>query len=55
MKIVRPGAAIIGAVVMVAFRAVRPADALQFIDFGTVVPLFSMILVAPTSVCGVWC
>ena len=44
MKIDRPGAAIIGAVLMVAFRAVRPADALHFIDFGTIVLLFSMML-----------
>jgi Na+/H+ antiporter NhaD/arsenite permease-like protein len=44
MKIDRPGAAIIGAVLMVAFRAVRAADALQFIDFGTIVLLFSMML-----------
>jgi Na+/H+ antiporter NhaD/arsenite permease-like protein len=44
MKIDRPGAAIIGAVLMVAFRAVRPGDALQFIDFGTIVLLFSMML-----------
>ena len=29
---------------MVAFRAVRPADALHFIDFGTIVLLFSMML-----------
>jgi Na+/H+ antiporter NhaD/arsenite permease-like protein len=44
MKIDRTGAAIIGAVLMVAFRAVRPAEALQFIDFGTIVLLFSMML-----------
>jgi Na+/H+ antiporter NhaD/arsenite permease-like protein len=44
MKIDRPGAAIIGAVLMVAFRAVRPADALHFIDFRTIVLLFSMML-----------
>jgi Na+/H+ antiporter NhaD/arsenite permease-like protein len=44
MKIDRPGAAIIGAVLMVAFRAVSPADALHFIDFGTIVLLFSMML-----------
>jgi Na+/H+ antiporter NhaD/arsenite permease-like protein len=44
MKIDRPGAAIIGAVLMVAFRAVRPADSLHFIDFGTIVLLFSMML-----------
>jgi Na+/H+ antiporter NhaD/arsenite permease-like protein len=44
MKIDRPGAAIIGAVLIVAFRAVRPADALHFIDFGTIVLPFSMML-----------
>ncbi len=44
MKIDRPGAAIIGAVLMVAFGAVRPADALHFIDFSTIVLLFSMML-----------
>jgi len=44
MKIDRPGAAVIGAVLMVALRAVRPADALHFIDFGTIVLLFSMML-----------
>jgi len=44
MKIDRPGAAIIGAVLMVAFRALRPADSLHFIDFGTIVLLFSMML-----------
>jgi len=44
MKIDRPGAAIIGAVLMVAVRAVKPADSLHFIDFGTIVLLFSMML-----------
>lgn len=44
MKIDRPGAAIIGAVLMVASGAVRPSDALRFIDFGTIVLLFSMML-----------
>src|SRR5579864_7861425 len=44
MKIDRPGAAIIGAVLMVAFRVVRPTDALHFIDFSTIVLLFSMML-----------
>jgi len=44
MKIDRTGAAIIGAVLMVAVRAVRPAEALPFIDFGTIVLLFSMML-----------
>jgi len=45
MKIDRPGMAIIGAVLMVAFRIVPAADALRFIDFGTLVLLFSMMLV----------
>ncbi|HZQ25030.1 MAG TPA: anion transporter [Terriglobales bacterium] len=45
LKVDRTGAAIIGAVAMVAFRVVRPGEALQFIDFGTVVLLFSMMLI----------
>jgi len=45
MKIDRPGMAIIGAVLMVAFRIVPAAGALRFIDFGTLVLLFSMMLV----------
>ena len=45
MKIDRPGAAIIGAVLMVAFRIVGPGEALQSIDFPTIVLLFSMMLV----------
>jgi Na+/H+ antiporter NhaD/arsenite permease-like protein len=45
LKIDRPGAAIIGAVAMVAFRIVQPQQALQFIDFPTVVLLFSMMLI----------
>jgi Na+/H+ antiporter NhaD/arsenite permease-like protein len=45
MKIDRPGAAIIGAVLMVAFRIVGPREALIAIDFATVVLLFSMMLV----------
>lgn len=45
LKIDRPGAAIIGAVAMIAFRVVRPTDALHFIDFPTIVLLFSMMLV----------
>jgi Na+/H+ antiporter NhaD/arsenite permease-like protein len=44
-KIDRPGAAIIGAVAMVAFRIVPPRRALRFIDFGTLVLLFSMMLI----------
>lgn len=46
MKIDRPGMAIIGAVLMVAFRVVSAEDALRSVDFGTVVLLFSMMLVA---------
>jgi hypothetical protein len=45
LKIDRTGAAIIGAVGMVAFRAVRPGEALHFIDFSTIVLLFSMMLI----------
>jgi Na+/H+ antiporter NhaD/arsenite permease-like protein len=45
MKIDRPGAGIIGAVLMVAFRIIQPADALRFIDFPTLVLLFSMMLI----------
>src|ERR1035441_7840404 len=45
LKIDRAGAAIIGAVGMVAFRIVQPADALRFIDFPTLVLLFSMMLI----------
>jgi Na+/H+ antiporter NhaD/arsenite permease-like protein len=45
MKIDRPGAAIIGAVLMVAFRIVGSQEALQSIDFATIVLLFSMMVV----------
>ncbi len=45
MKIDRPGAAIVGAVLMVAFGIVRPDQALRFIDFKTIVLLFSMMLI----------
>ena len=45
LKIDRPGAAIIGAVAMVGFRIVPPAEALRFIDFATIVLLFSMMLI----------
>jgi len=45
MKIDRPGAAIIGAVLMAAFRVVEPGDVLAFIDFPTIVLLFSMMLI----------
>jgi Na+/H+ antiporter NhaD/arsenite permease-like protein len=45
MKIDRPGAAIIGAVLLVAFRIVGAHEALQSIDFATIVLLFSMMVV----------
>jgi len=46
MKVDRPGAAIIGAVLMVAFRIVGGPEALASIDFGTIVLLFSMMVIA---------
>src|SRR6266850_3688943 len=46
MKIDRPGAAIIGAVLMVAFGIVGAPQALASIDFSTIVLLFSMMVVA---------
>ncbi|HZS96265.1 MAG TPA: anion transporter [Terriglobales bacterium] len=45
LKIDRTGAAIIGAVGMVAFRIIRPTDAIQHVNFQTVVLLFSMMLI----------
>jgi Na+/H+ antiporter NhaD/arsenite permease-like protein len=45
MKIDRPGAGVIGVVLMVAFRIIVPVDALRFIDFSTIVLLFSMMLI----------
>ncbi|HUJ96308.1 MAG TPA: anion transporter [Terriglobales bacterium] len=45
LKIDRPGAAVIGAVAMFAVRIVRPDEGLKFIDFSTVVLLFSMMLI----------
>ena len=45
MRIDRPGAAIIGAVLMVAFGIVGAREALASIDFATVVLLFSMMLI----------
>jgi Na+/H+ antiporter NhaD/arsenite permease-like protein len=44
-KIDRLGAAIIGAVLMVAFRIVGAQEALASIDFATIVLLFSMMLI----------
>ncbi|HUK23669.1 MAG TPA: anion transporter [Terriglobales bacterium] len=48
LKIDRPGAAIIGAVAMVAFGIVPPAETLHYIDFSTLVLLFSMMLIVGT-------
>src|SRR3989454_3578833 len=45
MKIDRPGAAIIGAVLMFTTGAVRVDNSLHLIHFGTIVLLFSMMLV----------
>ena len=45
LKIDRPGAAIIGAVLMMAFRIMNTQEALGAIDFGTIVLLFSMMLI----------
>jgi Na+/H+ antiporter NhaD/arsenite permease-like protein len=45
LKVDRTGAAIIGAVAMVAFRIVPAGQALHFIDFDTIVLLFSMMLI----------
>jgi|SRR5690242_17457746 len=45
LKIDRPGAAIIGAVAMVALRIVPAREALRTVDFPTIVLLFSMMLI----------
>jgi Na+/H+ antiporter NhaD/arsenite permease-like protein len=45
LKVDRPGAAIIGAVAMIACGVVRARDAIQFINFPTLVLLFSMMLI----------
>jgi Na+/H+ antiporter NhaD/arsenite permease-like protein len=45
LKIDRTGAAIIGAVGMVAFRIVQPNNALHHVNFQTIVLLFSMMLI----------
>ncbi len=45
MKIDRPGAAIIGSAVLFAFRIIAPREAFSYIDFGTIVLLFSMMLI----------
>src|SRR6516225_2333034 len=45
LKIDRPRAAIIGAAAMFGFRILEPGDSLQFINFSTLVLLFSMMLI----------
>jgi Na+/H+ antiporter NhaD/arsenite permease-like protein len=45
MKIDRPGMAIIGAVLMVAFRVVQAPDALKAVNVATIVLLFAMMLI----------
>ncbi len=45
LKIDRPGAAIVGAVAMFGFRILEPGDSLKFINFSTLVLLFSMMLI----------
>ena len=44
-KIDRPGAAIIGAVLMVAFHIVNGGEAIRAVDFATIVLLFAMMLI----------
>ena len=44
-KIDRPGMAIIGAVLMFAFRILHAGDSLRYIDFATIVLLCSMMLI----------
>ena len=43
-KIDRPGMAVIGAVLMFTFRVIGPTESLRFIDFPTLVLLFSMMV-----------
>ena len=45
LKIGRPGAAIVGATLMVALGILAPQEALHYIDFPTLVLLFSMMLI----------
>jgi Na+/H+ antiporter NhaD/arsenite permease-like protein len=47
-KIDRPAMAVIGAVLMFAFGVFGPAQAIASIDFGTLVLLFSMMLIVAT-------
>jgi len=52
MKIDRPGAAIIGAVLMFTTGAVRASNALYLVHFGTVVLLFSMMRSLASTIAG---
>jgi Na+/H+ antiporter NhaD/arsenite permease-like protein len=45
LKIDRTGAAIVGATAMLVFQVAQPRDAVKAVDFGTIVLLFSMMLV----------
>jgi Na+/H+ antiporter NhaD/arsenite permease-like protein len=45
MKIDRAGMAVIGAALMVAVGVLQPSQALSFIDFSTIVLLFSMMVI----------
>lgn len=45
LNIDRPGAAVIGAVLMFVCRVLQPSEALGYIDFSTLVLLFSMMLI----------
>ena len=45
LKIDRTGAAIIGAIAIVVLRVSRPVEAIQSVDFATIVLLFAMMLV----------
>ncbi|HKW16333.1 MAG TPA: anion transporter [Terriglobales bacterium] len=44
-KIDRPAAAVIGAALMFAFRAITPSEAIRSIDYATIVLLASMMLI----------
>jgi len=48
LKIDRPGAAIVGAVLMVAIKVVSPPNAIGSVDFATIVLLFAMMLMVAT-------
>jgi Na+/H+ antiporter NhaD/arsenite permease-like protein len=44
-KVDRPSIAVIGAVLMVLFRIINPAQALNSVNFATIILLFSMMLI----------